>query len=177
MAGDGKGEEGGNSREASGLGVEWKNVRGYRSPESRKEYVVALLSAHHPQCWVATASRSGDPHLVPLSFAWREGRVIICSGEGFRLTKDLVEGSGASLAIGDTRDVVLIRASVEASWPAGEQPPEVSKRFATQADWDPSRLGKAFRYFLLKPERIDVWRQPDEMADRTIMRCHAWVID
>lgn len=163
------GEQEGMFGEVSGLDVDWKNVRGYRSPESRKEHVLTLLSAHHPQCWVATASRNGNPHLVPQSFAWHEGRVIISSGEGFRLTKDLLEGSQARLALGDTCDVVLIRASVEAHMPVGEEPPEVRERFATQADWDPSKLGSAFRYFLLKPERIDVWRQPDEMGDRTIM--------
>jgi hypothetical protein len=48
-----------------------------RDGASRKADTLRLLATPAIDVWVATASASGVPHLVPLSLAWVDERVVI----------------------------------------------------------------------------------------------------
>lgn len=50
---------------------------GPRAAATRKQDALALLATPAIDVWVATASGDGNAHLVPLSLAWTENRVVI----------------------------------------------------------------------------------------------------
>ena len=60
--------------------------------------------------------------------------------------------------------------------PVGEASDEIAERYAEQADWDPRSSGGDFAYLLLRPDRIQVWREVNEIAGRTVLRGGAWLV-
>ncbi len=51
----------------------------------------------------------------------------------------------------------------------------VAERYAEQADWDPRSAHGDFVYSLLRPQRIQVWREVNEIAHRTVMKGGVWL--
>jgi len=45
-----------------------------------------------------------------------------------------------------------------------------------QADWDPRTAGASHAYLVLRPERIQAWREENELAGRTLMRDGTWLV-
>jgi hypothetical protein len=137
----------------------------------------ALLRANHADVWVASASAGGSAHLVPLSFAWDGTDVIIALKEGSPTARNIVAAARARLGFGTTHDVVMVDAALVAQVRADDIADPRVERYAAQADWDPSRLDDRdeYVYLLLRPERIQVWRESNELAGRTVMRDGTWV--
>jgi hypothetical protein len=133
----------------------------------------AKLTAPAADVWVATAAGDG-PYLVPLSLAWVDERVVIAVDGSSRTARNLEAGRTARLALGPTRDVVVIDARLERSVPVTEAP-ELAEPYARQADWDPRGAGPAYRFLVLRPERIQAWREVDEIPGRTLMRDGTWL--
>ena len=52
---------------------------------------------------------------------------------------------------------------------------ELGEAYAGQADWDPRRSA-GFLYVVLRPERVQAWRESDEIAGRTLMRDGEWLV-
>jgi hypothetical protein len=52
--------------------------------------------------------------------------------------------------------------------------PETVERFAARAGWDP-RADADCVLLRVVPERIQAWRESDEIAGRTVMRDGAWL--
>jgi hypothetical protein len=124
--------------------------------------------------WVATASPSGAPHLVPLSLAWLDERVVVAVEESSVTARNLLACGVARLGMGPTRDVVMVDAVLEKSVDAaaGEA---IGERYAAQADWDP-RMADGYLILVLRPVRIQAWREANEIAGRTLMRDGAWLV-
>ena len=53
---------------------------------------------------------------------------------------------------------------------------ELADAYAQQADWDPRSTGGAFVVLLLRPHRIQAWREADEIEGRTLMREGRWLV-
>jgi hypothetical protein len=147
-----------------------------RSGPQRRADAVAKLEATRADVWVATAS-AGSAHLVPLSFAWNGTHVVLAAGATAVTTRNIVATGHARLAFGGTRDVVMVDADFEHVVAVGAAPPEIAETYAGQADWDPRSSGGDYVYLLLVPRRIQVWREENEIAGRTIMRGGAWLDD
>jgi hypothetical protein len=146
-----------------------------RSGEQRKADVLAKLTARHTDVWVASAPESGPAHLVPLSLAW-DGEHVIVAAEPSAVTAGNIERSKeARLALGATRDVVMIDAVLDSVVEADQAPSELADAYASQADWDPRVAGVRFRFYLLRPRRIQAWREVDELTGRTVMRDGIWL--
>jgi hypothetical protein len=146
-----------------------------RTGEQRKADVLAKLTARHTDVWVASAAESGPAHLVPLSLAWDGERVIVAVEPSAVTARNLETLGRARLALGATRDVVMIDAVLDSVVEAEQAPPELAEAYAAQADWDPRVAGVPFRLYFLRPRRIQAWREVDELAGRTIMRDGAWL--
>ena len=71
------------------------------------------VARRHADAWVASASPDGDPHLVPLSYAWDGTHLILATVETAITTRNFRSSGAARLALGTTRDVVLIDAVLE----------------------------------------------------------------
>lgn len=144
-----------------------------RSREQRRTDALEQLTRRHQDVWVATAGVDGA-HLVPLSLAWVDERAVIALDTTARTGRDLAAAGAARLAVGPTRDVVMIDAVVERTVPVAEAGP-LGDAYAAQADWDPRQSGGAYAYVVLAPRRIQAWREADEIAGRTIMRDGRWL--
>ena len=128
--------------------------------------------------WVATATTGEDdavrPYLVPLSLAWLDERVVVATPVNSRTAAGLPVGGTARLAVGPTRDVVLIDAVVERTV-ALRDDSELAERYAARSDWDPREDADNYVYVVLRPERIQAWREANELAGRTVMRAGRWL--
>jgi hypothetical protein len=133
-----------------------------------------MLAAPKIDVWVATASSTRAPHLVPLSLAWVDDRVVIAV-PGTSLTARNLSASGvARLAVGPTRDVVMIDAVLDKSLDVSADH-ALGEAYAAQADWDP-RDSTGYVFFVLRPVRVQAWREANEIPGRTLMRDGTWLV-
>ncbi|MGH9184269.1 MAG: pyridoxamine 5'-phosphate oxidase family protein [Acidimicrobiales bacterium] len=128
--------------------------------------------------WVASASVTADgtirPYLIPVSLAWIDDRVVIAIGSGSRTARNLHAAGTTRLAVGPTRDVVIIDAQLEHSEPV-HAATGLADRYAERADWDPRETDGDYSFFVLRPQRLDAWRESNEMVGRTLMRQGEWL--
>ena len=152
------------------------SVTSPRASEQRKADALWKLNERHADLWLASASTAGAVHLVPLSFAWDDTCVIVSSETGALTTTNITGSGSARLALGATRDVVMIDSTLETIEPVGEAPAALGDCYAGQADWDPRLANGSFVYLRLRPQRVQVWREADEIAGRTVMRDGVWTV-
>jgi len=146
---------------------------GPRSRGQRRADTLAKLAAPAADVWVASAAGS-DPYLIPLSLAWLDERVVLALDAGSRTARNIVDGGVARLALGPTRDVVMIDVVLERAVPMAEAG-ALADGYAAQADWDPRAAGGDYLYLVLRPRRVQAWREADEIAGRTLMRDGVWL--
>ncbi len=82
--------------------------------------------------------------------------------------------------------IELIAANQEQAYPKGidavlEEAVDVATHdalgdaYAAQADWDP-RGSRGYVWLVLRPVRVQAWRDENEIADRTLMRDGTWLV-
>jgi hypothetical protein len=131
---------------------------------------------HDVDAWIATADPvRGTPYMVPLSFLWNGEVILIATPASSPTGRNLAASGEVRLALGATRDVVLIEGVVERTLTPDEIADDLGDRFAAHAGFDPRRPESPFRYFEIRPRRIQAWREENELADRDIMRDGRWL--
>jgi hypothetical protein len=141
---------------------------------ARKADTLAMLVTPAIDVWVSSASAVGEAHLVPLSLAWVDERVVIAVAESSVTARNLTASGRARLAVGPTRDVVMIDAVLDRA--VGVDDDEaLGKAYVAQADWDP-RSAAGYVFLVLRPVRVQAWREANEIAGRTLMRDGRWVV-
>ncbi len=145
-----------------------------RDLETRKADTLAMLATPAIDVWVATASAAGNPYLIPLSLAWLDERVVIAVESSSVTARNLTASGVARLAVGPTRDVVMIDAVLERAVAVADDE-ALGAAYASQADWDPRR-STGFVFLVLRPVGIQAWRESNEIPDRTLMRHGAWLV-
>jgi hypothetical protein len=133
-----------------------------------------MLATPAVDVWVATASADRAPYLVPLSLAWVDGCAVVAVPESSATARNLEASGRARLAVGPTRDVVMIDAVVVRADDVGADEP-LGQAFAAQADWDP-RDSDGYVFFVLRPRQVQAWREADEIPGRTLMRDGTWLV-
>lgn len=144
-----------------------------RSTAQRKSDAIEKLRKDQ-DVWVATADDHGIAHLVPLSLCWHDGMVVVAVEASSRTARNASASGRARLALGPTRDVVMIdaQASVVARQDAGLA---IVGSYRERTGWEPGSDGGDWVYVLLRPTRIQVWREVDEIAGRTVMADRTWL--
>jgi hypothetical protein len=145
-----------------------------RTRRQRKQDTLHRLE-RDTDAWVATADAGGSPYMVPLSFLWDGGTLLVATPASSPTSRNLQATGKVRLGIGPTRDLVLVEATVQASVAASEIPEEVGDAFAAKAGFDPRQLAGAYRYFRLRPQRLQAWREANELEGRDLMRGGAWL--
>ena len=145
-----------------------------RDRETRKADTLAMLATHAIDVWVATASAAGKPYLVPLSLAWVDERVVIAVEESSLTARNLTASGAARLAVGATRDVVMIDAVLEQTVDVAADE-TLGAAYVAQADWDPRR-STGYLFLVLRPTRMQAWRESNEIPGRTLMRDGIWLV-
>ena len=145
-----------------------------RGRDIRKADTLAMLATPAIDVWVATASAAGEPYLVPVSLVWVDERVVIAV-EGSSTTARNVTASGkARLAVGPTRDVVMIDAVLEERLDVASDD-ALGLAYVARSDWDP-RGDTGYVFLVLRPVRVQAWREANEIPGRTLMRDGTWLV-
>jgi hypothetical protein len=146
-----------------------------RSTEERKAAALDKLTAVGANVWLASASPTGAVHLVPVTHTWNGRAVVVATGPASRTVANVTANSRARLALGETRDVVMIDADLIEAVPVADAPVTLAEGYADQAGWDPRTDSGDYVYLVFRPDRIQVWREAEDPAGRTVMRDGAWV--
>jgi flavin reductase (DIM6/NTAB) family NADH-FMN oxidoreductase RutF len=142
-----------------------------RTPAERKRDTLARL-ATEVDAWVATSGPAGAVYLVPLSFFWDGATVTMATAEHTPTARNLRATGRTRLALGDTRDVVLVDGTV-AAFSLETVPPALAEEFAVRL-WDVRKEPRPYGYFRVTPSRIQAWRGVAEDAGRVLMRDGRW---
>lgn len=145
-----------------------------RDAVRRKADTLRMLSTPNVDVWVASASPEGRAHLVPVSLAWVDDRLVIAVAADSRTARDIAASGRARMAVGPTRDVTMIDAVFDRAVDVAAGGP-LADAYAAQADWDP-RTADGYRFLVLRPERVQAWRESDEIPGRTVMRGGEWLV-
>ena len=132
-----------------------------------------MLATPAIDVWVATASAAGAPHLVPVSLAWVDDRVVVAVPGTSVTARNLAASRAARLAVGATRDVVMIDAVLEKAVDVTAGDP-LGTAYVAQADWDP-RDSAGYEFLVLRPVRVQAWREVNEIPGRALMRDGTWL--
>jgi pyridoxamine 5'-phosphate oxidase-like protein len=149
-----------------------------RGTEERKADALELLAAPAADGWVATASADGQAYLVPLSIGWTGESIVLVTEARSVTARNLLRALRARLAVGGTRDVVMIDAELRGDHAVLDAPAPLVEAFVTQSGWDPTKDSNAadYRLFELRLVQLQAWREANEIAGRTLMRDASWVV-
>ena len=123
--------------------------------------------------WIASASADGQAYLVPLSYQWDGSSLLIATPRASRTAENLIRAGRARVALGPTRDVVIVDGPVEAI-PIGADT-EREDAHAVAAGFDPRTLAEEHVYLRVTPHEIQAWREANELEGRLVMRGGAWL--
>lgn len=123
--------------------------------------------------WVASADQAGGAYLVPLSFYWDDETLTVATPRASRTARNLMRAGRARVALGTTRDVVIVEGSVEAV--AIGSDPALEEAHAHAAGFDPRTLAEEYVYLRITPTEIQAWREANELAGRQLMRGGVWL--
>jgi hypothetical protein len=124
--------------------------------------------------WIATGDSRGVAHLVPLSLCWYEGEIVVATEARSRTACNVAVSAQARLALGSTRDVVSIEATATVVARADANPSLVDA-YRDRVGWDPGTDSGEWVFLRCSPVSIQVWRDVDEIAGRTVMRRGSWI--
>ncbi|WP_418958212.1 pyridoxamine 5'-phosphate oxidase family protein [Streptomyces tritici] len=122
--------------------------------------------------WLASAGPDGA-YLVPLSFLWDGDAFLVSTPRASVTGRNLLADGRVRLSLGHTRDVVVVDGTAEAVDLAG-LPAGTGDRFRDRTGFDPRDLD-AYQYFLIRPHRVQAWREANELRGRDLMRDGVWV--
>jgi hypothetical protein len=143
-----------------------------RTTEERARHVMERLEGD-ADIWIATASREGRPHLVPLSLYWDGEAIVVTNPKSSVTTANVVATGRARFALNGSADVVIVDADVTAfDVGAGDQ---LADRYAERTGWDPRHEEGEWVFLRARPERILTWNGPAEIEGRTVMRNGTWL--
>ena len=145
-----------------------------RTRQQRKADTLRRLE-RDTDAWVATADpRSGTPYMVPLSFLWDGATVLISTPATSPTSRNLRATGRVRLGIGPTRDLVLIEGTVQTETAAAEISTEAGDAFAAKTGFDPREL-TGYAYFRIRPQRLQAWREANELTGRDLIRDGDWL--
>ena len=145
-----------------------------RPAQQRKADTLRRLE-NDADTWVATADpATGVPYLVPLSFLWDGATVLISTPATSPTSRNLRATGRVRLGIGPTRDLVLIEGTVQTETAATEISAETGDAFAVKTGFDPREL-TGYAYFRIQPQRLQAWREANELTGRDLIRDGDWL--
>lgn len=144
-----------------------------RTATERIDHALDRLG-REPNVWIATASADAVPHLVPLSLAWFQDRVVVATGTSTPTVRNLIASSNARLTLDSADDVVIIEATATVVDLATADP-AVMDAYVERVGWNPANESGEWSLIELTPRRVQAWIGPGEITGRTIMRDGVWL--
>jgi hypothetical protein len=142
-------------------------------PRSREQRIADTMHhlEHDVDAWLATTD-SQRPWLVPLSFIWHDGRLVFATDESSRTIRNAKIASRVRIALGATRDVVLIDGDAAVT-PSSDMSDAEVDAYRGKNGSDPR--GWADSILRVSPQRVQAWREENELRGRTLMRDGVWL--
>jgi nitroimidazol reductase NimA-like FMN-containing flavoprotein (pyridoxamine 5'-phosphate oxidase superfamily) len=140
-----------------------------RSAQQRKSDTLTQL-ASEVDVWVATADAAGNAYLLPLSFLWDGTGMIVSTLRSSVTGNNLSRGARVRAGAGQLRDVTMIDGTAE---PVEDE--RTKDAYAAKHGWDPRKEAEDYAYFRIVPDRVQAWREANEMSGRTLMRDGEWL--
>jgi hypothetical protein len=142
---------------------------------SRSQRVIDVLAKlrNDVDLWVASADDAGQAYLVPLSYCWDGSALTIATPRFSRTAVNLIRAGWARVALGPTRDVVILEGPVEAISIGTD--PELEDAHALATGFDPRTLAEEYVYLRVTPREIQAWREANELPGRQLMRRGEWL--
>jgi hypothetical protein len=140
-----------------------------RSAQQRKSDTLSRLTSDI-DAWIATGDIAGDGYLVPLSFLWDGTGMIVSTPRASVTAQNLTRGGRVRVGLGELRDVTIIDGTAE---PVDDEP--AKDAFAAKHLWDPRNESGDYAYFRIIPDRVQAWREVNELPGRTLMREGVWL--
>jgi hypothetical protein len=140
-----------------------------RSQQQRKQDTVDRLESD-ADAWIATADTAGNGYLVPLSFLWDGTGVIVSTPRSSATGRNLSRGGRVRVGVGQLRDVTMIDGIAQAV-----RDERTKDAFADKHGWDPRKEDGDYAYFRIIPDRVQAWREVNELPGRTLMRDGDWL--
>lgn len=146
-----------------------------RPPRSRAERTRDALAklASEVDLWIASADAEGRAHLVPLSYHWDGTALTVATPRASRTARNLLRAGRARVALGPTRDVLILEGTVEEL--ARGVDPGLEDDHAQATGFDPRIEPEEYVYLRITPDAIQAWREANELPDRQLMRRGAWL--
>jgi hypothetical protein len=107
---------------------------------------------------------------------WTGDRLVIAVEPASVTARNILETRVARIGLGATRDVVMMDVELDAAHPVGELPARSATGYAAQSDWDPRCGRRRLRLPGAAPDRVQAWREVNELAARALMRDGAWLV-
>jgi hypothetical protein len=140
-----------------------------RSLRQRKQDTLGRLESD-ADAWIASAGAEGDAYLLPLSFLWDGAGLIVATPRSSVTGRNLTRGGRVRVGVGEVRDVTMIDGTAEAV-----QDERTKDAFAAKHGWDPRQEPGDYAYFRIVPDRVQAWREVNELPGRTLMRGGGWL--
>ncbi|MFI6559613.1 pyridoxamine 5'-phosphate oxidase family protein [Streptomyces sp. NPDC050534] len=144
-----------------------------REPSRRRQDVLRRLD-EEIDIWVASADADGLPCLVALWFVWHDDSVWLATRATNPTGRNLRDGRRARLALGDTRDVVLVDGDVE-TYAQRDVPAAAAEAFLAKTGWDPRRDSPSYAFFRVRPRAVQAWHEQHELPGRHLMKDGVWL--
>jgi nitroimidazol reductase NimA-like FMN-containing flavoprotein (pyridoxamine 5'-phosphate oxidase superfamily) len=141
-----------------------------RSAEQRKKDTLNRLAAD-VDAWIGTADAAGDAYLVPLSFLWDGTGVVVSTPSSSVTGRNLSRAARVRVGVGLVRDVITIDGRAELV-----QDEPTKDAFAAKHGWDPRDEAEDYAFFRIVPNRLQAWREVNELSGRTLMRDGSWLV-
>ena len=143
-----------------------------RSRARRRADTLAKLESA-VDLWVCSADESGNAYLIPLSYYWDGRTLTIATPRASRTAVNLTRARSARIALGHTRDVVIIEGPLEAISIGTD--PALEAAHARAAGFDPRDEAEEYVYLRITPESIQAWREANELSGPQLMREGKWL--
>jgi Pyridoxamine 5'-phosphate oxidase len=140
-----------------------------RSLPQRKQDTLGRLESD-VDAWIASAGAEGDAYLLPLSFLWDGAGVVVSTPRSSVTGRNLSRGGQVRVGVGQLRDVTMIDGTAE---PVQDE--RMKDAFAAKHGWDPREEADDYAYFRIVPDRVQAWREVNELPGRTLMRGGDWL--
>ena len=99
----------------------------------------------------------------------------MATSAGSATGRNLATTRAVRVGLGLTRDVTMIEGDVEVLEVAALLKQKCD-RFAARTGFDPRALATSYRWFRIRPRRIQAWREVDELPERDLMREGRWLV-
>ncbi|MFF8639069.1 pyridoxamine 5'-phosphate oxidase family protein [Streptomyces pilosus] len=117
--------------------------------------------------WVTSASPDGAPYLVPLSFDWDGGALLVATATDSPTGRNLAATQTTRSALGHMRDVAVIDGTAEVL-DIDALPQLQGDRFAARAGFYPAGSATPYRWFRISPRRFQAWREENALRGREL---------